>query len=72
MIKNERDLKLFIDTLMKSHEFDEEDILYNLQNPRYNDHLQVWKLADNIVIPQLSFTPVSNLEAFLRKKWTFE
>ena len=70
MIKNDRDLEFFIETLKSSyHGIDEEIILLNLQNPHYNGYLDLLRKDDDT--PHLKFDAVSDIRTFLQKRWNF-
>ena len=72
MIKNEKDLQFFIETLKMTHGCDEQHILQNLRFPRFNIHMKNLKdeFKDEIV-PILKFDVVSNLFEFLKRKYNF-
>ena len=70
MIKNDRDLEFFIETLKSAYRgIEDETIMLNLQNPQYNMLLNHVRKDNDI--PNLEFDPVSNIRTFLRKRWEF-
>ena len=75
MIKNDRDLEYFVDTLKHSRKnHNVEHITYNLEYPQYN-HLMnqlILHTKPNVTIPELTFDAVSNIYKFLQRKWNYK
>ena len=75
MIKNDRELEMFVDTLIKSYRNGAiENILDNLEYPAHNVHLDRWdeEAGDDVIVPQLEFEPVSDIYKFLQMKWNYK
>ena len=72
MIKNDRDLEFFIDTLKMTHTCNDQDILENLCFPQYNVHLDELRVkSEDEVVPVFKFDAVFDIYKFLHGKWNF-
>ena len=75
MIKNERDLTFFVETLKMTHDCDEAHILENLENSPYNSHLnKVREKFGNkgVYVPVFKFDRVSDIYKFFQRRWNFK
>ena len=75
MIKNQRDLEYFVDTLKHTCEnCSVEDIMYNLEHPEYNSMMNqlVSHTQPDVTIPELRFEGVSDIYKFLQRKWNYK
>ena len=75
MIKNDRDLEFFVDTLKRSCDNCNVDrILHDLEHPEYNIVMNqlVLETQPDVSIPTLRFDPVSDIYKFLQRKWNYK
>ena len=75
MIKNDRDLEFFIETLKCSRKHcNVELILHNLQYPQHGNNLNrtVTSKHPDLTMSELRFDEVSNIYEFLQRKWNYK